>query len=220
MNLVLEARVLSLRQQLRIVGHDVAQGLDPRPFGLGEVVEHVRVHEVLDARMTDADAHAAIVVADMRGDRAQPVMSGDAAADFHPDFPRREFDLVVENGDAIDAELVEMRGLRDRASGFVHERARQQQQHAIGADRAFRRDALKAPPERPDAVALGDRLDHHEADVVAIADIAGTRISEADEEQHGMASLPSCPALVEQPLGGHAANSGNGGYVIARNNGR
>ena len=65
-DLVLEARVLALRQQLGIVGDDVAQRLDPRPLALGEIVQHVGVHQLLDARMTDADAHAAIVVADMR----------------------------------------------------------------------------------------------------------------------------------------------------------
>ncbi len=161
---------------------------------LGEVVEHVGMHEFLDAGMTDADAHAAIVVADMLRDRAQPVMPGNAAADFHSDLPGRELDLVMEHGDLVDAELVEMRGLGDRASGLVHERSRQQQQRARGADRAFRRHALKAPPERTDVVALGDRLDRHEADVVAVVGIARARISEADKELHGMASLLSCPA--------------------------
>src|SRR5215510_15478006 len=74
MHLVLEARILALRQEFGIVGDDAAQGLDPRPLVLGEIAEHVRMHHLLHAGMTDPDAHPAIVVADMRRDRAQPVV--------------------------------------------------------------------------------------------------------------------------------------------------
>jgi hypothetical protein len=49
MHLVLEARVVTLGEQPGVVGDDVAQRLDPRPFRLGEVAEHVIVHELLDA---------------------------------------------------------------------------------------------------------------------------------------------------------------------------
>ena len=83
---------------------------------LGEVAEHVRLHQFLDAGMTDTDAHAAVVVADMRRDRAQPVVAGDAAAGLHPHLAGREIDLVVEHDDLGEAELVEMRGLADRAA--------------------------------------------------------------------------------------------------------
>ncbi len=63
----------------------------------------------------------------------------------------------------------------------------------LAADRAFGRHALKAPAPGRDVVPLGDRLDHHEADIVAVAGIARTGITEADEEQHGMASLAVMP---------------------------
>ena len=116
MHLVLEARVLALDQQPGIVGDDVAQRLDPGPLVLGEIAEHVAVHQLLHAGMADADAHAAVVVADMRGDRAQAVVAGDAAADLHPHLGRRQFDLVVEHHDVAELELVEMRRLRDRAA--------------------------------------------------------------------------------------------------------
>ena len=75
------------------------QRLDPGPLVLGEVLEHVMLHHLLDAGMADADAHAAIIVADMRGDRAQPVVAGDAAAGLDPHLGGREVDLVVEHHD-------------------------------------------------------------------------------------------------------------------------
>jgi len=35
-------------------------------------------------------------------------------------------------------------------------------------------------------VALGDRIDRHEADVVAVPDMARAGISKPDEKQHGL----------------------------------
>src|SRR5262245_46955694 len=116
------------------------------------------MHEILDARMTDANSHPAIVVADVLRDRTQPVVAGDAAADLHAHLAGRELDLVMEDGDAVEAKLVEMRRLRHRASGFIHERARQQQQRPRRPDRAFRGHALEALAEWSDVVALRDRL--------------------------------------------------------------
>src|ERR1700716_692883 len=159
MHLVLEARVLPFRKQLGIVGDDVAQGLDPRLLALGEIAEHVWVHQLLDAGMTDADAPAAMVMADMRRERARAVVPAAAAAGLDPNLRRREVDLVVEYHDVGKPELVEMRGFRHRAAGVVHERAGEQQQPPLAAERAFRRDTLEAPPPRTDAVTLGDRVD-------------------------------------------------------------
>ena len=120
MHLVLERRVLPGREQPGIVGDRIAQRLDPRPVALGEIGQHVAVHQFLDAGMTDAEPHAAIVVADMRGDRAQAVMAGNAAADLDPHLRRRQFELVVEHGDVAGRELEEVRGFLHRAPGVVH----------------------------------------------------------------------------------------------------
>ena len=88
--------------------------LDPFALGLGEVAQHVAVHQLLDARMADAEAHAAIIVADMGRDRAQAVVAGIAAAVLDAHLRRRQVDLVVQHDDVLGAELVEMRGLADR----------------------------------------------------------------------------------------------------------
>ena len=65
------------------------------------------MHQLLDAGMTDAEPHPAIVVADMRRDRAQAVVAGDAAADLDPHLRRRQFELVVEHGDVARRDLEE-----------------------------------------------------------------------------------------------------------------
>src|ERR1700738_1221312 len=70
MHPVLKARVLSFAQEIDVVRDDPAQSLDPWPLVLGKVAEHVSVHEILHPGMADPDAHAAIVVAHMRRDRA------------------------------------------------------------------------------------------------------------------------------------------------------
>ena len=96
------------------------------------------MHQLLDARMADADPHPAIVVADMGGDRAQPVVAGDAAAGLHPHLAGRQVDLVVEHHDVGQRQLVEMHRLGDRAAGLVHEGAGQQQ-------------STRSPPSGPSA---------------------------------------------------------------------
>ena len=80
----------------------------------------------------------------------------------------------------------------------VHEQARvhgQEQQHALAAERSFRRHALEAAAKRADAVTLGDRLHGHEADIVPVADMGRTGIAEPDEKQHGgfTSENPSSP---------------------------
>jgi hypothetical protein len=45
-------------------------------LALGEIAEHIVFDQILVAGMTDADAHAPVIVADMLADRAQAVMTG------------------------------------------------------------------------------------------------------------------------------------------------
>src|ERR1700722_1592055 len=184
MNLVLKTRVLAARDQFGIVGENSDQRLDPAALAFGEIAQHVMLDHVLVAGMTGADAHAAIVVADVLGDRAQPVVAGNAAADFDPDLGRPQVDLVVEHRDLIQRQLVEVRRLRDGAPRFIHERPGQQQERARAADWPLAGDTLETPAPRPDAVALGNFLNRHETDVVAVPGVFGSRISESDQEQH------------------------------------
>ena len=104
-------------------------------------------------------------------------MAGDPAADFDPHFGRRQLDFVVKHRDVTGRYFVELRRLGDGPAQFVHVSSRQQQQNAFAFDRSFAGDALEAPAPRPDAVALCNLLDRHEADVVAVADVARSRIS-------------------------------------------
>src|SRR5262249_20537323 len=146
------------------------------------------VHELLDAGMTDAEPHPAIVVADMRGDRAQAVVTGDAAADFHSHFPRRQLELVLEYGDLAGAELEEVRGFLHRAPGVVHIGRGLEQDHALALERAFRCLTLKAAAPWCETLTPCNLVDGHEADIVPVTLISRTGIAEADKEQHDAAS--------------------------------
>ena len=77
-------------------------------------------HQLLDVWFAYADAYALVVIAEMGGDRAQAVVTGDATANFDSDLCRRQIDLVVKYHDAGRLEFVEIGGLRHRSSGFVH----------------------------------------------------------------------------------------------------
>ena len=92
----------------------------------------------------------------------------------------------MKHHDVAEIDLVEMHRFGHRASGLVHEGARQQQQRAVAADHAFHRNALKLAAPRRDIVTAGNRLHRHEADVVTIGAVTFTGIAEADEKQHGV----------------------------------
>ena len=80
-------------------------------LGLGVIAEHVAGDAVLVAGVADADADAAEFGAEMGVDRAQAVVAGGAAAVLHLDLERREVELVVEDGQRVEVELVEMQRL-------------------------------------------------------------------------------------------------------------
>src|SRR5262249_59585910 len=81
---ILEARILTARNQFGVVADDRDQGFNPAAIAFGEIAEHIVLHQVLIAGMADPDADAAIIIADMLGNRTQPIMPGDAASDFDP----------------------------------------------------------------------------------------------------------------------------------------
>src|SRR5712671_3450180 len=188
MHPVLERRILPRRQQSGIVGHRRAQRLYPGAVALGEIRQHVAVHQFLDAGMTDAEPHAAILVADMRTDRAQAVMAGDAAADLDAYLRRLQFDLILKHGDLARRELEEIGGFLHRAAGVVHEGRGLEQHDALAFERAFRGLALKAAAPWCETMTPRDLVDGHEPDVVPVLRVFRAGITEADKEAHDAAS--------------------------------
>src|SRR5215210_2129639 len=75
MHLVLKARIFPLGQYLGVLGDCVAEGFDPIALDFAKVAQHIRVDQLLCSRMANTDAHAAVIVADMRRDRAQSVVA-------------------------------------------------------------------------------------------------------------------------------------------------
>src|SRR3954452_21199527 len=146
-----------------MLGHRVAERRHPVVVGFGEVRQHVAVHQFLDAGMTDAEPHPAILVADMGGDRAQAVVAGDAAADLHPHLAWRQFELVMEYGDVARRDLEEACRFLNAAAGIVHVSRRLEQDHALSTERAFRGLALKPAAPWRETVTPRDLVDGHEA---------------------------------------------------------
>ena len=182
-----EAGAVALGEERRGVGHGVEQRIEPAVFDLGEVVQHVVRHGVLGAGMPDADAHAVIVVAHVRGDGAQAVVAGIAAADLHLQLAGREVDLVVKDVDVLDGDFQEARGIADRAAAVVHVGGGLQEHDALAAERAFRRLAMEALAPGAEAVRVDDLVERHVADVVAVAGVLRAWVSQTDEQLHGRA---------------------------------
>src|SRR5271165_5294539 len=185
MDLVLEARILILDQQRRSVGHGATEGVHPAQFRLRKVAQHEIMNQRLVSGMADAEPHAPVVVADMRADRAQTVVSGVAAADLHPDLCGRKIELVVKDRKGARVELVKTQRFADASARLVHVGLRRKQQDPLAADRPFRHEAGKAGPERTEAMPGSHRVDRHEADVVAIAGVTRARIAESRDDEHG-----------------------------------
>ena len=166
------------------VGDAAEEVVEPVGVGLGEVAEDVGRDQALVAGVADADADAVEGRADVGVDRAQAVVAGVAAAGLDADPAGGEVELVVEDGDVVGLELVELQGGADASP------------ERFMKVPGFRSSTFSAP-RRPSAIspwnfarhgakpwADGDGVDGHEADVVAVAGVLAAGIAEADEELH------------------------------------
>src|SRR5947209_12762172 len=138
--------------------------------------------------MADAEPHPPIVVADMRGERPQAVMTRDAAADLDAQLAGRQLELVLEHGDLRRRQLEEVRGFLHRAPRIVHEGRGLEQDDTLALQRAFRGLALKTAAPWCETMTPRDLVDGHEADIVPVMRVFRTGIAEADEQSHGAAS--------------------------------
>src|SRR3954467_14290053 len=146
--------------------------------------------------MTDPEPHPAIIIADMRGDRAQPVMTGDAAADLHAYFRRRQFEFVLKHGDVGGTELEEVRGFLNRAPGLVHVSGRPQQNDLFTIERTIGSLALKTEAPWCKTMTPRNFIDGHEADVVPVVRVFRTGVTETDKQAHDAASCRCLLLLV------------------------
>src|SRR5260370_8410922 len=72
MHLVLERRVAAGREQSGVIGDCFAERGNPGLVVLGEVGQHMAMHQLLDAGVADPEPHPPILVAHMRADRTHP----------------------------------------------------------------------------------------------------------------------------------------------------
>src|SRR3546814_21145389 len=93
--------------------------------------------------MADADAYAAEILADVADHAADAVMSRRAAALLHLHPHRGEVELVIECGDILRRQFVEIERGAHAAAAFVHQGAGLEQQDALRSDAAFLDPALE-----------------------------------------------------------------------------
>jgi len=165
---------------------DAAQEVIEPAFDLGfrEIVQNVGRDKFLPPRMADAKAHAVIFGTDMRVDRPQAVVTGMAAACFDAAFAGSEVQLIMKDGDVLRLQLVKAHGFADRLAGKVHKGFGLQQEHLFGAKTPFADLAVELVAPRRKTVVIGNAINGHEADVMAVAGVFPARISEADKKFH------------------------------------
>jgi hypothetical protein len=115
---------------------------------------------------------------------AQAVVPRRAAAALHAQLAGREVELVMEGPDRVGRDLVEGGGGLHRIAAAVHVGERLEGEDPGAADHPLRDLALEALAPGGEAVARGDGVERHEADVVALPRMFLPRIAEADPEQH------------------------------------
>jgi len=150
----------------RRLGDCADHRLEPLPLFGGEVLQHIGLDELLHAGMADTDPHAPVIGAERVVDRAQPVMAAGAAAALHPELAFGKIDVVMDDGNFAHIDFVEARRRADAVAARIHIGLGLEQQHARVADDTFRESALELWPKGREAIARGDRIRGHEADIV------------------------------------------------------
>src|SRR3954451_174199 len=178
-------------------------------LGAGEVLEH-EVRRVLPARWTaDADPDPQVVLGAGRArDRPQAVVATLAAAALEPDAGEREIELVVDDDEVGGGEMGVVEQAADRAAGLVHVGRRTGQHDPPAGEPALageRAGAGALAGGELDAGPGGQLLEHHDADVVPVARVAGPGVAEPDDQERsfgdgdggaGGAGAPSGRAVV------------------------
>src|ERR1700730_2916133 len=165
-----------------------AQSLDPRDLRFGEIAKHIIVHQRLVAGMPDADPHAAVLVAEMFGQGSEAVMAGVAAARLDPHLARRQIEFVVKDDNVSRIDLTIARRRAGGSAGFIHVGLRLEQNHPFAGEHDLADVALKARTKRRRMMIARDRIEGHEAGIVAMAGKGLSHIAETSEEKHGARS--------------------------------
>ena len=146
-------------------------------------------------------------------------MAGVAAADLHADVAQREIELVVDDDDVGRRDLEERRRGLNAVARQVHER------HRLEERRRARRRAsprVQTPREllfevRP-ARGRAQRVDDHEADVVAVPSYSRPGLPRPTTSMHGSGATsssrpcwrrPSCRRAALAPAAGAAPRRGS-----------
>ena len=82
-----------------MIGHCVQQGPEPGRIGLGEIAQHIAMHQRLVAGVADAHPHADEMRSAMGDHGADAVVASRPATKLHPDFAGLEVELVIKHDD-------------------------------------------------------------------------------------------------------------------------
>ena len=98
------------------------------------------------------------------------------------------FSVVVNDDDVGGIDLIIARRRAGGAAGFIHVGLRLEQKHALALEHDLADEALKARTKRRRMIIARDRIESHEAGIVAMAGRGLSHIAEAGEEKHGARS--------------------------------
>src|SRR5215469_5753418 len=139
-----------------------------RPLRGGKISEHIdgRVHSARGP--ADPDPRPVVVAAQAGGHRPEAVVPVVPAAELEPDRAERQIQLVVDHHHLLRAEVVEPADPGHRPTGFVHERERLDDGHALAGQPAFRGQRAELAGLEPCPGPCGQHVRGQEARVVPV----------------------------------------------------
>lgn len=164
---------------------DTAQQIiQPALVGFGKIMQHIARDPVLVARMPDAKADPGVSVTNMLVKRAQPIVASVTSAGFEPAFAGYQVQLIMENNDIRRGEFVKPHCLANGLAREVHESLGFEQNGFLRSQPAFADKRLKLAAPRGEPMCIGNLIQRHETDVVAVHLIFRTWIAKADKKFH------------------------------------
>ncbi len=111
-------------------------------------------------------------------------MARQAATDTGLHLERGKVEFVMEGGQRLLVELVEMQRLLNCVAAVVHISLRLQQQYLVAPDPALAGEGAEFFLPGAETVHFGDGVDRHEADIVPVQRILRAGISKACPDLH------------------------------------
>ncbi len=139
--------------------------------------------------MADAKANSRILIPNMGRYGFQPIVTSIAAASLNADRARLEIEFVMNDDDIANSQLVEAHRFANRPPALIHVSSGLEEDAFFEPNLPFGNEALKALFPGAETVAPGNFVNRHKTNIMPVARVSLTWISQSDDQFHNCVSL-------------------------------